>query len=44
MRKRLANREADLSALASQEDVRGRKLAIATGSNTFRERLYQLAN
>lgn len=44
MRRRLANRLADLSAPDWKEDVRGRKLTIAMGSNTFRQRVYQLAN
>jgi len=35
---------ADLPAPAWREDVRGFKLTIATESNTFRERLYELAN
>jgi hypothetical protein len=44
IRKRFANRVADLSAPPWREDVRGRKLTIATGHATFRGRDYQLAN
>jgi len=44
MRRRLANRVADLSAPRWREDVRGRKLTIATAGAVFRGRNYQLAN
>ncbi|MDH0867537.1 peptidoglycan-binding protein [Mitsuaria sp. GD03876] len=44
MRRRLANRVADLSSPAWREDVRGRKLTIANGGATFRGRVYQLGN
>lgn len=44
MRRRLANRVADLSAKRWREDVRGRKTTIASGGGNFRNRDYQLVN
>lgn len=44
MRRRLANRVADLSAPRWRDDVRGRKLTIAGGSARFRGRQYDLVN
>jgi len=42
MRRRFANRVADLSSATWREDVRGRKLTIATGEADFRGRHYKL--
>ena len=44
MRLRLANRVADLSSPKWRQDVRGRKITIASGEATFRGRHYVLAN
>ena len=44
IRKRLANRVADLSAPQWREDVRGRKTTIALGEADFRGRHYKLAD
>jgi hypothetical protein len=44
MRKRLANRVADLSAPRWREDVRGRKMTIASGEANFRGRHFRLAD
>ena len=44
MRKRLANRVADLSSPRWREDVRGRKTTIALGEADFRSRHYRLAD